>query len=116
MIPISVKSCLAACVFACFAPTAATAQQAFEVIPTVSIPRENYNTWSLFLVCNPAWIVQNGDNGIAELFNQYRAFGRSIGDKNLAIWFWKQPAVKPTADNTDINRSGNYCERFKLLP
>jgi len=70
----------------------------------------------LFLVCNPAWIVENGDKGIAELFNQYRAFGRAVGPKNLAVWFWKKPAATPTADNTDIERSSTYCERYKLLP
>jgi hypothetical protein len=67
-------------------------------------------------VCNPAWIVENGDSGIASLFNQYRAFGRSIGPKNLAIWFWKKPSSTPTVDNTDIERSSEYCEKYKLLP
>ena len=50
------------------------AQQRFEVIPTEQIP-QGYESWSLFLICNPAWIVQNQDEGIATLFAQYRAFG-----------------------------------------
>jgi hypothetical protein len=91
------------------------AHERFEVMPTEQIPR-GYESWSLFLVCNPAWIVQNRDEGIATLFDQYRAFGDAIGPKNLTIWFWKEPAPEPTAELTDISRSSEYCERFKLLP
>jgi hypothetical protein len=91
------------------------AQQRFEVMPTEQIPR-GYESWSLFLVCNPAWIIQNQDEGIATLFDQYRTFGDAIGPKNLAIWFWKEPAPEPTAELTDVSRSSEYCERFKLLP
>jgi hypothetical protein len=47
---------------------------------------------------------------------QYKAFGNSIGPQNLAIWFWKKPAVKPTTENTDTDRSSGYCARYKLLP
>jgi hypothetical protein len=95
--------------------TGAGAQARMELTPTTEIPR-SYKSWSLFLVCNPAWIVENGDKGIAELFRQYKAFGESIGPKNLAIWFWNKPAATPTADNTDISRSAVYCEKYKLLP
>jgi hypothetical protein len=103
-----------ACVAIC--STNAGAQARIELVPTnAEIPRA-YKSWSLFLICNPAWIVENGDKGIEELFRQYKAFGESIGPKNLAIWFWKKPAATPTADNTDISRSAGYCEKYKLLP
>jgi hypothetical protein len=93
----------------------ARAQVRIELTPTTEIPR-SYKSWSLFLICNPAWIVENGDKGIEELFHRYKAFGESIGPNNLAIWFWKKPAVTPTSDNTDISRSAVYCEKYKLLP
>jgi len=96
-------------------PGDAMAQAAFEVSPTDQIPRD-YGTWSLFLVCNPAWIVTNGDAGIADLFRRYRAFGEAIGPKNLAVWFWKRPAVSPSAELTDVSRSSEYCAKYKLLP
>jgi hypothetical protein len=115
---VSVIGFAAACILAfcaLTAPSQVRAQQAFEVTPTIEIPR-GYSSWSLFLVCNPAWIVQNGDKGFVELFNRYRAFGHAIGPKNLAIWFWKKPAETPTSDNTDVDRSSIYCERYKLLP
>jgi hypothetical protein len=96
-------------------PSAVKAQALFEVIPTSEIPQD-YSSWSIFLVCNPAWIIQSGDKGVAELFNQYKAFGHAIGPKNLAIWFWKEPAATATAANTDTDRSSTYCEKYKLLP
>jgi hypothetical protein len=95
--------------------TVLRAQARFEVMPTEQIPRD-YESWSLFLICNPAWIVQNRDEGIVALFEQYRAFGDAIGPRNLAIWFWKEPAPEPSAELTDVSRSSEYCERFKLLP
>ncbi len=118
----SIRSLASACVFATFTlaispgtiSPEANAQASYEVTPTIAIPK-NHSTWSLFLVCNPAWILQNGDQGIAELFKQYKAFGDAIGPNNLAIWFWKKPGT-PTADNTDVSRSSTYCERYKLLP
>jgi hypothetical protein len=77
------------------ASTDARAQVRMELTPTTEIPR-SYKSWSLFLICNPAWIVENGDKGIEELFHRYKAFGESIGPNNLAIWFWRKPAVAPT--------------------
>src|ERR1700730_14738724 len=115
---VSVIGFAAACILAfcaLTAPSQVRVQQAFEVTPTIEIPR-GYSSWSLFLVCNPAWIVQNGDKGFVELFNRYLAFGHAIVPKNLAIWFGKKPAETPTSDNTDVDRSSIYCERYKLLP
>ena len=97
------------------ASTDARAQVRMELTPTTEIPR-SYKSWSLFLICNPAWIVENGDKGIEELFDRYKAFGEAIGPNNLAIWFWKKPDVAPTSDSTDVSRSAVYCEKYKLLP
>lgn len=91
------------------------AQARFEVMPTEQIP-EDYESWSLFLICNPAWIVQHRDEGIGSLFDQYKIFGDAIGPRNLAIWFWKEPALEPSAELTDVSRSSEYCGKFKLLP
>ena len=91
------------------------AQERFEVMPTEQIPSD-YESWSLFLICNPAWIVQSRDEGIGTLFDQYKAFGDAIGPRNLAIWFWREPAPEPSAELTDVSRSSEYCQRFKLLP
>jgi hypothetical protein len=91
----------------------AWAQAAFEVEPTVEIPRD-YESWSLFLICNPAWVLQNGDQGIEELFRAYKVFGEVIGPDNLAVWFWKEPAWTPTVGNSDLARMSEYCKKFEL--
>jgi hypothetical protein len=109
----------AACVLAVFVlatPLEVCAQATYEVMPTVNIPKEGYSSWSLFLICNPAWMTTNGDKGIIELFKDYKAFGAAIGPKNLAIWFWTKPAMTPSADLTDVSRSSGYCQKYKLLP
>lgn len=93
----------------------ARAQARLEIMPTAEIPR-GYESWSLFLICNPAWLVRNGNQGIQTLFDQYKAFGDAIGPRNLAIWFWKEPAVVPSAELTDVSRSSEFCGRYKLLP
>jgi hypothetical protein len=96
-------------------PVSARAQAAYEVVPTAQIPR-SYESWSLFLICNPKWMLDKGDKGVVELFNAYKAFGAAIGEKNLAVWFWKKPAQTPTLENTDIGRMVSYCQKYHLLP
>lgn len=58
-----------------------------EIPRNDSIPR-NYKTWSLFLVCSQSWLSST-DKNLDELFRNYMAFGKSIGQENLAIWFWR---------------------------
>jgi hypothetical protein len=87
------------------------AHQRFEVRPTEQIPQD-YESWSLFLICNPAWIVQNRDEGIGALFDQYRAFGDAIGPRNLAIWFWKEPAPEPSAELTDVQSEQSILREY----
>lgn len=82
---------------------------------TDEIPR-NYKTWSLFLICAPGWISQNGDTGIRDLYTKFLAFGDAIGTENVAIWFWKQATGPRTAENTNLGRSAKYCHKYKMLP
>ena len=107
MITNSVKRIAIAGLWACWAvsvPLVGRSQALFEVTPTVEIPHD-YSSWSLFLVCNPAWINENGDKGVAELFNQYRAFGRAIGPKNLAIWLHDPNTFKPGSNMPNLQLS-----------
>jgi hypothetical protein len=96
-------------------PAQPHAQDRVETTLGEPIPR-NYQSWSLFLVCNPQWIIGKGDPGIRERFKAYRAFGSAIGPQNLAIWFWKKPVQNPTVEDTDIDRMSSYCTRFGLTP
>jgi hypothetical protein len=88
---------------------------AAQVTPTKKIPPD-YKSWSLFLICNPSWIVDKGDQGIADLFKAYKAFGEAIGDKNLAVWFLKKDNQPPTVANADISRMSSYCQEYGLVP
>jgi hypothetical protein len=74
-------------------------------------------SWSLLLICNPNWLSENqGTDGMYSLFRQFEYFGRSIGHDNLAIWFMKKPFDYNNSKGieTDIDRSGAYCARYKL--
>jgi len=86
-----------------------------ELYQPTPIP-DGYRSWSLFLVCNPGWIAQNGDKGIDDLYAKFQAFGDSIGDDNIAIWFWKKRSNRLTVENTDVERSARYCRKYRLKP
>lgn len=103
-----------------------------------------FQSWSLFLVCNPTWLLTENRERLWNLYHKFDAFGRAIGPENLAVWFWKSrpqrlvPGARrgrspPTllslfpdqdtsvantalADYVDVDRSSQYCAKFKLLP
>ena len=89
--------------------------------PDQAIPRE-YKSWSLFLVCNPEWLLEGRASDLATLYRQFEAFGHSIGPENAAIWFWKTPdrgalfGDAPLAALLDVSRSATYCAKYGLLP
>jgi hypothetical protein len=100
----------------------ALGQEAIEVPDTNQMPRtchgcsEDYKSWSLFLICNPRWILRSGDKGILDLYTAFDAFGRAIGPDNLAVWFTHNPGETPTVKSTDIDRMAKYCAKFGLRP
>jgi len=94
---------------------AVNAQALSQVLTTERIP-PGYRTYSLFLICNPHWVLANGDSGVGKLFNAYKVFGRAIGADNLAVWFLKEASPVATTENTDIDRMSAYCQKFGLLP
>jgi hypothetical protein len=78
-----------------------------------------YKTWSLFLICNPGWLVQNSDRGIGDLYTAFIVFGRAIGPDNLDVWFVNRKEVNnnlPSMQTTDIERMSTYCSKFGLVP
>jgi hypothetical protein len=100
---------------------------AVTVEPTIDMPipyilRENYNkefkSWSLFLICNPTWLLKENNQKILELYEKFGAFGRAIGEENVAVWFWKKlPTDKNrVSDFIDENNNSNYCRKFNLRP
>ena len=77
-----------------------------------------YDSWSLFLVCNSTWLLDENEEKLADLYRQFKAFGEAIGRKHLAVWFWKGNIGinKPITRNVDAERCSYYCSKFKLLP
>jgi hypothetical protein len=108
-------SCLIAAILVSVTPTTVHAQAAARVLTTDPIPM-GFRSYSLFLICNPRWILANGDEGIGKLFNAYTVFGATIGPENLALWFAKAPGWTAMTENTDIERMSTYCQKFGLLP
>lgn len=93
-------------------------QDAFEVHgPEISIPH-NYESWSLFLVCNPTWLRPDQNEKLLELWLNFNSFGRAIGRDHVAIWFWNSssPDFENLSEHLDVQRHAFYCQSFGLLP
>ena len=96
----------------------AAGQAIFEsTVAGQPIPKQ-YQSWSIFLICNPQWLMSENDAKLSGLHQQFRSFGHAIGASHLAVWFWKRaPAPgRPVADNIDVDRNAAMCAKLKLLP
>lgn len=101
------------------APLPAHAQAIEEVYTHDSPVPKGYKSWSLFLVCSPEWLLPQNRDRVRDLYDQFRALGRTIGSENAAVWFWiRRPQWRTDAviDNVDVERGVAYCQRFKLPP
>jgi hypothetical protein len=85
---------------------------------TEAIPRDDYKTWSLFLICNPRWMADDRTQDLAQLHKSFQAFGETIGRDNLAVWFWKHryDSSKTKLDDVDLERSSAFCSAYGLPP
>jgi hypothetical protein len=70
----------------CICASTVQGGEAREIGRVEPIPRD-YQTWSLFLVCSHSWLSGNEAN-LDELFQNFLAFGKTIGPENVAVWFW----------------------------
>ena len=99
----------------------ARGQEAIEILDNdKAIPKHTrngpaYQSWSLFLISNPAWLLEERRQDLQGLYWNFEAFGRAIGDDHAAVWFWKDGRGL-TPDNVDVERSSRYCAKFNLLP
>jgi hypothetical protein len=82
------------------------------------IPRNDYKTWSLFLITNPEWLLEQSNDKLSTLYKQFNIFGNAIGPDNLAVWFWSKEPRQNQAYNAavDVTRSVAFCRRLKLKP
>jgi hypothetical protein len=77
-----------------------------------------YHSWSVFLICNPAWLRDAKTSSVASLFDRFLAFGRALGRDHAAVWFVKKQQTArggaATLDSLDIDRNVAYCNSLKL--
>jgi hypothetical protein len=89
------------------------------VSATGTIPKDHYQTWSLFLVCNANWLAPEKSDDLYTLYKRFQRFGRTIGRDQVAVWFWKSRKARhdpDLANNVDVERSVDFCTAFNLTP
>lgn len=94
-------------------------QVAVQVVGPEEIPRTGYQTWSLFLVCTPDWVMPERSGELAGLYRRFQGFGDAIGRDNVAVWFWKEATPindSRLSENIDVARSADYCQALSLRP
>lgn len=102
-----------------FTQVARSWQTVVEVVSETGKIPKNFKTYSLFLVCNPQWLAPEKSEGLYGLYQQFENFGRTIGDDNAAVWFWKSKRLArdpALAENVDVERSVRFCLAWKLKP
>jgi len=102
------------------APLSGVRAQATEVLITAGTEiSEDYETWSLFLICNPSWAKPDAYERIQSLWPEFTGFGRAIGDNHLAVWFWRQEprwGTEELVEDLDVERAARYCDTYGLRP
>lgn len=96
----------------------ASAQAISELVMSDEPIPEDYDSWSLFLVCNPAWLLPESQSNLLNLYSQFRAFGGVLGPDHVAVWFWShgwtwdEPGELHSA--IDVVRSSAICSLLDL--
>ena len=95
----------------------AHAQAVVELLPDQPVPA-GYETQSIFLICNPQWLLGEREEDLLSLHSYFEAFGRAIGRDNAAVWFWQSmPDLEDgLADDIDVERSAELCGQLRLKP
>lgn len=88
-------------------------------MPLHALPGEikgEFQSWALFLVTNPNWLLAGNEAELTRLYEQFQAFGRAIGDDNAAVWFFKRLPSEggSIAQDTDVERCARYVKLYGL--
>jgi hypothetical protein len=88
--------------------------------PRAEIPQRSsqgtYKSWSVFLINNPEWVVAENAERLKQLYDQFQAFGKSIGPDHVAIWFWTQNIWDdPNYKMVDVIRSVALVQKLNVL-
>ena len=83
-----------------------------------------YQSYSLFLVCDPSWLREDRSRQLIQLYNDFKYLGTGIGYNHAAIWFWTIPGSEHLSNedvsdveqalNVDVMRSATYCDFLNL--
>ena len=84
--------------------------------PYQTIPDKPFTSWSLFLVCDPAWLLPGQEQALRDLQGRYRAFGETTGPLHAAVWFERVVEQRQVPGSIDVNRNVEYCAKFQLVP
>jgi hypothetical protein len=84
--------------------------------PHQTIPGKPFTSWSLFLVCDPAWLLPGQEATLRDLQVRYRAFGDTTGPSHAAVWFESVVAGRQVTGSADVGRNVEYCRKFQLVP
>jgi hypothetical protein len=81
--------------------------------------KSKYKTFSLFLICNPEWILPSKEAQLRNFFDQFKAYGRALGKEHIAVWYWQPSAPyksNSVVDHIDYDVHAQMCSRLGLLP
>jgi hypothetical protein len=92
-----------------------------------AIPGQPFTSWSLFLICDPGWLVPDEAPKVRDLQARYEAFGQTTGPGHAAVWFEKVGPRQIRDDgkvlswwrvpgSIDVERNVTYCRKFDLVP
>ena len=85
--------------------------------PDKKVPQARFQSWSLFLICNPLWLLPESNQRLDSLYARFKAFGGAIGPRHVAVWFWsRQPDHGDLRSSVDVTRSSAFCQQLGLLP
>lgn len=86
-----------------------------EPIPRQAKQGMPYRSWSLFLVCNPAWLKADNEARLRSLYEVFQAFGSVIGIEHLAVWL-RGSNDGALSFRVDTDRSAAFCASLGLAP
>ncbi len=108
--------CLLITILLALIPSIAFAQEAVSLESRNRPIPKGYQTYSLFLISNPDWLLPESEEKLSKLYDRFKAFGDSIGRDHLAVWFFVDQTHGDLRFNTDVMRSSAFCSKLKLPP
>ena len=75
----------------------------------------NFTSWSLFLVCDPAWLRSQGKSDLLALYKAYLNLVTTANESDAPLWAFSS-ATPWRADEIDPLQTKPYCDSLGLTP